>query len=71
MDLPAQMVKNLPASRRPRFDPWVWKIPWRREWPPNPVFLPGEFHGERYLADYSPWGRKESDTTEQQILYVL
>ena len=32
-------------SRRPGFDPWVWKILWRREWPPTPVFLPGEFHG--------------------------
>jgi len=31
--------------RRPSFDPWVKKIPWRREWLPTPVFLPGEFHG--------------------------
>jgi len=31
---------------------------------PTPVFLPGEFHGQRSLAGYSPWGRKESDTTE-------
>ena len=38
--------------------------PWRREWPPTPVFLPGEFQGQRSLAGYSPWGRKESDTTE-------
>ena len=38
---------------------WVGKIPWRREWLPTPVFLPGEFHGQ-----YSPWGCKESDTTE-------
>ena len=37
---------------------------WRRKWQPTPVFLPGEFHGQRSLADYSPWGRKESDTTE-------
>ena len=29
------------------------------------IFLPGKFHGQRSLADYSPWGRKESDTTEQ------
>ena len=29
--------------RTPRFDPWVGKIPWRREWQPTPVFLPGEF----------------------------
>ena len=38
---------------------------WRREWPPTPVFLPGEFYGQRSLAGYSPWGRKESDTTDQ------
>ena len=46
------------------FDPWVRKIPWRRERLPIPVFVPREFHGQRSLADYSPWGRKESDTTE-------
>ena len=45
------------------FDPWVGKIPWRK-WQPTPVFLPGEFHGQRILAGYSPQGRKESDTTE-------
>ena len=39
--------------------------PWRRAWPPTPGFLPGEFQGQRSLAGYSPWGRKESDTTEQ------
>ena len=36
--------------RRPGFNPWVGKIPWRREWPPTPVFLPGEFHRQRSLA---------------------
>ena len=46
------------------FNPWVRKIPWRREWQPTPVFLPGEFHGQRSLAVYSPQGCKESDTTE-------
>ena len=46
------------------FDPWVGKIPWRRVWQPTPVFLPGESHGQS-LEGYSPWGRKESDTTEQ------
>ena len=44
-------------------DPGGW-IPWRREWLPTPVFLPGEFHGQRSLAGYSPWGHKESDMTE-------
>ena len=40
---------------RPRFDPWVGNIPWRREWKSTPMFLPGEFHGQRSLAGYSPW----------------
>ena len=59
------MVKNLPAMGRPEFDPWVGKIPWRRAWQPTPVSLPGEFHGQKNLASYSPWGHKGSDTTEQ------
>ena len=46
-------------------DPWVGKTPWRRKWQHTPLFLPGEFHGQRSLASYSPWGHKESDTTEQ------
>jgi len=50
--------------RRQGFDPWVRKIPWRREWQPTPIFLPGESHGQRSLEGYSPWGRKESDTTQ-------
>ena len=50
--------------RRPGFDPWVGKIPWRRKWQPTPVFLPGKSHGQKSLAHYSPWGRKESDVTE-------
>ena len=51
--------------RRPRLDPRFGKIPWRRKWQPTLVFLPGESHGRRSLASYSPWGHKESDTTEQ------
>ena len=47
------------------FDPWVRKIHWRRKWLPTPVFLPGEFHGQRSLVGYSPWSHKESDATEQ------
>ena len=46
------------------FDPWVWKVLWRREWLPTPVVLPRESHGQRSLAGYSPWGRKESDLSE-------
>ena len=52
--------------RRPGFDPWVWKIPLKRVLP-MPVFLPGEFHGQRTLVGYSPWGRKETDMTERLI----
>ena len=48
----AQLVKNLPAMRRPGFDPWAGKIPWRREWLPTPVFLPGEFHRLGCLVSY-------------------
>ena len=40
--LVAQTVKNLPAMRRPGFNPWVGTIPWRKAWQPTPVFLPGE-----------------------------
>ena len=49
--------------KRCGFDPWVEKG-MRRAWQPTPVFLPGESHGQRSLAGYSPWGRKESDTSE-------
>jgi len=42
----AQLIKNLPATQetwgRPGFDPWVGKIPWRRERLPTPVFWPGD-----------------------------
>jgi len=62
------MVKTLPANagdiNRLRFDPWVGMIFWRREWLPTPVFLSGEFHGQRSLVGYSPWDCKELDTTE-------
>ena len=50
---------------RPGFDPWVGKIPWRRKWQSTPGLLPGESHGQRSLVGYSPWGLKESDTTER------
>ena len=55
-----QTVKNLPAILETQiwFNPWIRKIPWRREWLPTPVFLPGEFHGQRSLAGYSPWAIK-------------
>ena len=61
------VVKNPPAKardRRHRFNLWVGMIPWSRKWQPTPVFLPGKFHRQRSLADYSPKDSKESDTTE-------
>ena len=65
------MVKNLPAME----EIWVQSLdledPLEKEWLPTPVFLPREFHGQRSLADYSPWGRKESDTTEQLTYFTL
>ena len=51
--------------RRHEFNLWVRKIPWRRECLPSPEFLPGEFRVQRSLVAYSPWGCKESDTTER------
>ena len=47
------------------FDPCVGKIPWRRKWQSTPVLLPGKSHGQRSLVGCSPWGCKESDTTER------
>ena len=62
------MVKNPPCQcrrcERHRFHPRVGKIPWRRKWQASPVFLPGKSQGQRSLAGYTPWGHKESDTTE-------
>ena len=46
------------------------KIPWRRKWQPTPVFLPGKLDEQRSLAGYSPWGRKESDTTEYTCMHA-
>ena len=56
----------LQCRRRGRFgfDPWVGMILWGRKWQPAPEFLPVESHGQRSLAGYSPWGRRESDTNE-------
>ena len=66
----AQTVKSPPAKQETWVNPWVGKIPWRRERQPTPVFLPGEFHGQRSLVGCSPWGHKESDTTEQLTLHL-
>ena len=65
------MVKNLPAVQSHRFDPWVGKIPWRREWQPTPVFLPGKSHEQRSLAGYSPRGLEVLDTAEGVTLSLF
>ena len=66
--LVAQTVKNSPT----RQETWVrslgWEDPLEWAWKPIPVFWPGESHDQRSLAGYSPWGHKESDTTERLTL---
>ena len=64
-----ESVCQCPKCRRREFNPWDGKIPWRRKWQPTPVFLPGEFCGQRSLAGYSPWGGKKSDATERLGLF--
>ena len=63
----ARWVSNKDSAcqcRRHQINPCVKKIPWSRKRQPTLVFLPGKFHGQRSLAGYSPWGCKESDTSE-------
>ena len=57
-------IKRLPAMRETWAQTLGQEDPWRRKWQPTPVLLPGESHGGWSLVGYSPWGRKESDTTE-------
>ena len=59
-----QMVKNSPAILKTWVQSLGWEDPLKKAWLPTPVFLPGELHGQRSLVGYSPWGHKESDTTE-------
>ena len=63
------VVKNPPANARRcgrrGFDPWIGKFPLRRAWKLTPGFLPGESHGQKSLAGYSPGGRKKLKTTER------
>ena len=53
-----EVVQNLPANTRHRFNPWIRKIPWRRAWQATPIFWPGESHGQKSLAGYSPWDHR-------------
>ena len=62
------IVKNPHANARDtrdRFDPWIRKIPWRRE--RQPVFFPGKVHEQRSQECYSPWGHKKSEMTEYTL----
>ena len=62
--LVAQLVKNVPAM----WETWVqslgWEDPLEKKWQLTPALLPGKSHRRRSLVGYSPWGRKELDTTE-------
>ena len=78
MGLPAgSEVKNLPANAGDIGFISGWgKTPWRRKWEPTPVFLPGESHGQRGLAGYSPWGFKRvrhnlATKQQQEIVWVI
>ena len=62
----AQLVKNHLQCRRPGFDPWVGKIPWRREQLPTPIFWPGEFHGL-----YNPWGQSQTQLSSYNFHVLL
>ena len=62
--LVAQMVKNPPTMQEIQFQSLGWEDPLEKEMATHSIFLPGEFHEQRSLADYSPWGRKESDMTD-------
>ena len=63
-----EMIQNILRWLKSSFGffcTFLGKTPWRREWLPSPVFLPGESYGQRSLVDYSPWGRKELSMTKQ------
>ena len=64
------MVKRLPATQETRVRSLSWEEPLEKEMATHSVFLPGKSHGQRSLVGYSPWGRKESDTTERLHLHL-
>ena len=68
--LMAQMVKNPPVMRETWDSSLGQEDLLEKSWSPTPVFLPGEFHGQRSLAGYSPWGCKELDTTEKLSIHT-
>ena len=64
LSLMAQTVKNPSAMQETQAGSLSQKDSLEKKWQPTPVLLPGESHGGRSLVGYSPWGCKESDTTE-------
>ena len=58
--LVAQTVKNLPAMQETCVPSLCWEDPLEKGMTTTPAFLPGEFHGQRSLAGYSPWGRSQT-----------
>ena len=72
--VPSCSGKESACQRRYGFDPWVGRILWRRKWQPTPVFLHGEFHGQRSLVGYSLWGcrvRQDWATEHTSICYTV
>ena len=64
----AQTVENLPVMQEMQVRSLGQEDPWKRAWLHTPIFLLEEFHGQKSLVGFSPWGRKELDTTEQLTL---
>ena len=73
--LVARLVKILPAAQETQVYPWVGKISWRWAWQPAPIHSPGESHGQRSLAGYSPQGHTEStclsDCSSRDAVHIL
>ena len=67
--LVAQTVKNLPAVQETWVQSLDWEDPLEEGMATTPVFLPGEFHGQRSLVGHSPWDHEESDTTKRLLLH--
>ena len=66
----AQWKEPACQRRRHGIDPWVGKIPWRGNWQPTLVLVPGKIHEQRSLVGYNPWGCKELDMTEHTHITV-
>ena len=65
---PGGSGRDPPARQETQVQSPSQEVPWRREGLPTPLFLPGEFHGQRSMVAYSAWGHKQSDTTERLTL---